>query len=224
VVKNHGEKTKDMIESVLPSTARKMAREQRRLIHKRARAYQRVALAAVRATYDDTSIDFRDGRRRSELKWMVLDRQAADNVGALTRWAAAVVSADAYLRDAPLHVQVAHFTAILPANLIGRHAVQHIEWALTCLSQRSEWDARRASPRNLSMERRQSLAEALRQVIARGGHRDFNDALRRAYGERSTHESPPTRIRFLLGAHDIDAFSAEMAGLDWVLDAAHSAT
>ncbi len=223
-MKNHGDKTKDMIESVLPSTARKQAREQRRLIHKRARARQRVALAAVSGSYDDTGVDFRDGRRRSELKWMVLDRRAADNVGALTRWAAAVVAADARLRDAPVHVQVAHFAAILPADLTGRHAVQHIERALTYLAQRPTWDGRRASWRNRPAKRQQALAQALRQVTAQGRHRDFNNALRRMYREQGTPESPPAKIRFLLGAHDIDAFSAEMANLAWVLETARSST
>jgi hypothetical protein len=223
-VKNHGDKAKDMIESVLPSTAREQARERRRLIHKRARARQRLALTSVRATCDDTSIDFRDGRRRSELKWMVFDRRAADNVGALTRWAAAVVAADTRLRDAPVHVQVAYFAAILPADLIGRHAVQHIEWALTYLAQRPIWDSRRASWRNRSAKRQQALAEALHQVIAQGRHRDFNDSLRRVYRAQVVPESPPAKTRFLLGAHDIDAFSAEMANLDWVLDTARSST
>jgi len=223
-VRNHGEKTKDMIESVLPSTARKRAREERRLIHRRARARQRVALAAVRATRDDTSVDFRDGRRRSELKWMVLDRRAADNVGALTRWAAAVVAADARLRNAPVHVQVAHFATILPAGVIGAHAVQHIEWALTYLARRPAWEEGRAPWRNRSRNRQQTLAEALHQVIVQGRHRDFNDALRREYAAQVVPESRPAGIRFLLGAHDIDAFSAEMAGLDWVLDAARSST
>jgi hypothetical protein len=223
-VKNHGDKTKDMIESVLPSTARKQARERRRLIHKQARARQRVALAAITASYDDTSIDFRDGRRRSELKWMVLDRRAADNVGALTRWATAVVAADATLRDAPVHVQVAHFAAILPADVIGRHAVQHIEWALTYLAQRPMSDARRASWRDRAAKRQQALAEALSQVIAQGRHRAFNNALRCAYREHSMQEPPPAKTRYLLGAHDIEAFSAEMANLDWVLDTARSST
>lgn len=222
-MRNHGEKTKDMIESVLPSTAGKWAREQRRLIHKRARSRQRVALAEMRAIYDDTGVDFRNGRRKSELNWMVSDRRAADNVGALTRWAAAVVKADARLGDAPLHVQVAHFAAILPSGVIGAHAVQHIEWALTYLSQRPARDASRGSWRNRPMERQRILAEALRQVIARGGHGDFNDALRRAYGGHGMQESPPAEGRFLRGAHDIDAFSAEMAHLGWVLDAARSA-
>lgn len=220
-MRNHGEKTKDMIESVLPSTAGKRAREQRRLIHKRARSRQRVALAEMRATYDDTSVDFRDGRRKSELKWMVSDRRAAGNVGALTRWAAAV-RADARLRAAPLHVQVAHFAAIVP-GVIGAHAVQHIEWALRYLARRPARDAGRGSWRNRPIERQRILAEALRQVIARGGHGDFNDALRRVYGRHGMQESPPAEGPFLRGAHDLDAFSAEMAHLDWVLDAARSA-
>ncbi len=82
---------RDRVQLVIAAyeAARKQGRERRRLIHKSARARPRVALAAVRATCDDASVVFRDGRRRSELKWMVLDRRAADNVGALTRWAAA---------------------------------------------------------------------------------------------------------------------------------------
>jgi len=129
-VKNHDEKIKDMVESVLPSTARKSARDRRRIVHKRARAHQRVALADVTVSCDDVCVDFRDGRRKSELHWIVLDRRGADNVGALTRWAVAVVDSDPTLRRAPLHVQVGHFASLLPADVIGQHAVQHIEWAL----------------------------------------------------------------------------------------------
>jgi len=121
-------------------------------------------------------------------------------------------------------VQVAHFAAILPPGVIGQHAMQHIKWALTYLAQRPAWDARRGTWPTRPMERQRTLAEALRQVIAQGGHRDFNDALRRLYGGRGTQESPPAEGRFLRGAHDVDAFSVEMAHLDWVLDAARSAT
>jgi hypothetical protein len=66
-VRNHDEKIKDMVESVLPSTARKSARDRRRIVHKKARAHQCVALADVTASCDDAGVDFREGRRKSEL-------------------------------------------------------------------------------------------------------------------------------------------------------------
>jgi DNA-binding Lrp family transcriptional regulator len=46
------------------------------------------------------------------------------------------------LRDAGLDIQVEHFARLFPDNLIGRHAVQHIEWAL-------KYEATRVSPRRV---------------------------------------------------------------------------
>lgn len=222
-MENHDEKIKDMVESVLPSTARKAARYRRRLAHKQARARQRGMLAAVKgAGYDDAVADFREGRRKSALHWMVLDRRGADNVGALTRWAADVVEADPNLREAPLHVQVAHFAGILPADLIGQHALQHIEWALKYRAERPCWSQRRAAALARAAVRQQDLVAALRDLMAAGRHGDFNAALRREFAEQiaadPSHDPKSFPVRFLLGWHDIDAFADEMAGVDWVRD------
>ena len=48
MVRSHDEKIKDMAESVLPSTARRSAREFRRRAHRRQRARQRDLLIAIR--------------------------------------------------------------------------------------------------------------------------------------------------------------------------------
>lgn len=167
-MRNHGEKHKDMIESVLPSRARKAARQDRRLLHHQARARQRTALAVVAAGQDDEGVDFREGRRKSALKSFVRDRRDADNVGALTRWAAATVRADPALRSAPVREQVAYFAAILPAGLIGRHAVSHIEAALEFGGRSSFWPGYRARLDAWRAEREAGLRAALRQILAEG--------------------------------------------------------
>jgi hypothetical protein len=219
VVNNHDQKFKDMIESVLPSTARKSARDRRRQVHKRSRARQRIALDAIKtSSYDETAVDFRDGRRKSELKWMVLDRRGADNVGALTRWAAAVVEADPRLRDAPLHVQVAHFAGILPADVIGRHAIAHIEWALIYRAERPYWSQRREQWVARADERKREMVDALDRVLAAGRHDDLNRALRWAYTGQSATDPASVEARYLLGQHDIHAFAEATARVEWICE------
>lgn len=126
-MRNHDEKIKDMVESVLPSTRRKAARNERRRAHKQQRSRQRDVLANITAEPDP---DFREARQAAAISNMVWDRRAADNVGALVRWAEATVEKDADLRDAGWAGQRAWFASVLPDNTIGRHALQHIEWAI----------------------------------------------------------------------------------------------
>lgn len=220
-MKNHDEKFKDMIESVLPSTARKSARDRRRLVHKQARARQRTALAAMKGSYDDAAVDFREGRRKSELHWMVLDRRGADNAGALTRWAVAIVEADPKLRDAPLHEQVAHFASILPADMIGQHAVQHIEWALMYVAERPHWSERRARWAAQADQRKRDMVDALDRLLAAGLHGGLNRALRSVYAERVTTDPEPVEARYLLGQHDVEAFAEATVGSVWVREIVH---
>lgn len=96
-MRNHDEKIKDMVESVLPSTRRQTARTERRIVHKKQRTRQRDMLRNMAAESDR---DFREGRRLAAISNMVWDRRAADNVGALVRWARAVVERDPVLAAA----------------------------------------------------------------------------------------------------------------------------
>lgn len=227
-MRNHDEKSKDMQRSVLPSVRRKAAREERRQIHKRARARERDPLGEARKTVDaadvDPDPDFREGRRKAATHWMVLDRRAADKIGPLTRWAVRTVEADSVLRDAALSGQVAHFEALLPADLIGQHAVFHIAWAL-------EWefhpDARRhywgPPPGPSREERRARVVMDARRILETGRHRALNIALRRAYDagpppRRFGLPASPPPVRLLHGLHDVDGFADDVCRFPWVCD------
>jgi hypothetical protein len=215
-VRNHDEKTKSMQRSVLPSTARKQARKERRLIHKRQRARERDMLSAVRKAASavdsdfefDSDPDFHEGRRISDTHWMVLDRRSADKIGPLTRWAGATVDADPDLHDAPVHEQVAYFAAILPGDLIGKHAVQHIEWALKYRD--TPWGDWYAEASQRMEARRDQVAADARRILAAGRHRALNAALRRHYRATAHDGAVKPTGRMLLGAHDVDAFSADI--------------
>lgn len=218
---NHDEKTKDMAESVLPSCARRFARAERRRIHQAQRARQRLALAELDpGTVGDFAPDFREGRRLSAIEWMVWERRAADKIGPLTRWAVAVVRAEPDLRDAGLDVQVEHFAALFPDNLIGRHAVQHIRWALEYETNRHVWQDRRMwSAQRQQQEHRAQVTVDVRRIVEAGAHGDLNDALRRHHQLAEVDGGKPVAsrpARYLLGVHDIDAFAAEVAPDDGV--------
>lgn len=225
-MRNHDEKTRTMQRSVLPSTARKQARKERRLIHKRQRARERDLLIGVGraagfgAQSDfDPDPDFREGRRLSDTHWMVIDRRGADKIGPLTRWAAATVDADPDLRDAPLHERVAYFAALLPDDLIGKHAVQHIEWALKCRGGGS-WRDRHAGAAERREVRRNQVAVDSRRILASGRHRVLNAALRRHYGATGHEGAVMAFGRLLLGAHDVEAFAADITGCGCLTEAA----
>lgn len=134
-MRNHDEKIKDMSRSVLPSTGRKSARDNRRIIHKQQRARE---LAAVTAYRRDTGPDIVTpdvrGTYGPDITQMVRGRRAQDKVGPLIRWAEARIAADPVLRSAPRAEQVACFARLMPDTTIGRHAVQHIEQACSGVS------------------------------------------------------------------------------------------
>lgn len=228
-MRNHGEKTKNMQRSVLPSTSRKTAREERRRIHKRARARERDTLTEARKTVRyprlaasteqlddlDGDADFREGRRKQATHWMKWDRRVADKVGPLTRWAVRTVEADPHLRDAALHDQVAYFEALLPGDLIGKHAVSHIYWALKWELHRDTISRYGGPPAGPSCEeRRDQVAADARRILETGRHKALNSALRSLYDEVRTDRwghvvALPHRL--LLGLHDVGDFAEEIS-------------
>ena len=219
-MRNHDEKIKDMERSVLPSTGRKGARDNRRLIHQRQRARERVALVEYRGAADRESVtpDL-CGAVALELTEMVWQRRGMDKVGPLIRWAQATIAADPKLRTAPIPEQVAYFARLMPPTLIGRHAVSHIASAL-------EWRARRAGPgtgfrpgpgggpRTAETERR------VRRILEAGLHGTLNSQLRRLAARQTTWDrvTGPVPPRMLLGGHDVEAFVAEMGRWPAVLE------
>jgi hypothetical protein len=210
-VRNHDEKIKDMGRSVLPSKGRKGARDDRRLIHKRQRTRERVAMTEYRgaADRDSVAVDLRGavGREITEMVW---HRRYLDKVGPLTRWATATVEADPELRAAAVEEQVAYFRRLMPDTTIGRHAVSHIESAL-------EWRARRSpvgTSAGMAPGRSPEIAEIerlVRQVLADGLHGTLNAHLRRLAAGQTKWDrvTGPVPHRMLLGDHDVEAFVAE---------------
>ncbi len=177
-MQNHDEKITDIIRSVLPSTARRHTRASRRLIH---RAERRKVNAALRAGDSDAYLDV-----RGAIEEMVWDRQAADKVAPLVRWALHHVRHDPRLGDAEFAERLDHFRQLLPDNTIGRHALSHIAWPLERL------DAR---PRQLP-ERSLGDVARVRALYEAGHHRELNARLK------------IQQLPLLAGVHDIDRFAA----------------
>lgn len=208
-MRNHDEKIKDMVESVLPSTRRTTARTERRIIHKRQRTRQRDMLRIIAA-----DPDFREGRRASAISNMVSDRRAADNIGALCRWAAAIVERDPALAAADWPTQRAWFAAILPSDLIGQHALQHIEWAI---GPRPTYSWMRRTPSRPIAEIRAEVTSHVRRILETGRHAELNIRLRQEYGvDRAPRWVTGARRmrseRLLAGLHDVEAFVDDVVG------------
>jgi hypothetical protein len=215
LVRNHNQKMKDMAESVLPSTARRWARVERRQTHQRDRARLRAALYEWATTIDpdDTEVDLlRDSTRA--IRDMVLERRSWDKTAPLSRWALARTERDPDRRDASVPDQLEVFRRAFPDNLIGRHALSHVRQAM-------RWAAF-ARHRTVSGQSRERRAEAehatcradLEILLELGWHKQLNIEIR-SLCDRETASSqtrPPVRWRLLLGWHDLDAFS-DQAGL-----------
>ena len=141
-MRNHNEKAKDMAESVLPSKARHRSRKERRTIHEseRARAKQAISRYLARPDLGDEIIDAHVGRgiSKSDMAEMVWERRSADKIGSLVRWALRRVETDSRLSNACVAEQVEYFRRLMPDNLIGRHAVSHIETVLVA----RDWESR----------------------------------------------------------------------------------
>lgn len=148
------DKARDIARGVLPSTARKGARDNKRHYHHEHRSAQRQAnhriarhLTAVDddgALYTDVDLfdDFEDrfefdgysaaskkeGVGYDDMGYIVDRRRGADKLGPLIRWAEAT---EKRLMDGWTNEdKYSYFKAILPDTLQGRHALGHIETAL----------------------------------------------------------------------------------------------
>lgn len=228
---NHHEKARDMARSVLPSTRRRGARMHRSHAHARERHRVRAALHEV-ATYDDPD-DYEGDltwEARRAISEMVGERRAADKVAPLMRWAERTVERDPVLRDASFEQRVAHFRRLLPRDLIGRHALNHLAWVL---DPDPYWPWR---PQPVRPATGPTVRQKLEAIVLTGRHGELNRRLRHEssgfYSRRvrvpaqrivdEEHPEPgmlipaytevvnePITTRFLLGAHDIDAFSKE---------------
>lgn len=241
-MKNHSEKRRDMARSVLPSTARRPARLEKRRIQHVERARTKDALRRMRRAEhpDDISADLA-WTNRPDRDHLIGSRRGADKVGPLIRWAEVLVKREPELAEADFEERRAHFATMLPPNKAGRHALSHLGWAIDPAweAQRTERREHRARADRVAEERRDDLRNAVRIILALGGHRRLNEAIRRAtpqFGWRwvwKTEPVPehltgfgltPRRVqvreevqispRVLHGAHDIDDFVADTVRTD----------
>ena len=119
-------KRHQMARSILPSRARRSAREDLRSIHRRHRSAVAQRLRrdiAVRHAEPDDLFDLGDHTRYPdhEIRDVVRARRDADTLNHFERWAVAVT------RHLPVEDRLPTLRAWLPDGLIGAHALTHLE-------------------------------------------------------------------------------------------------
>lgn len=181
-------KIKDMAESLLPSTKRKKARETRKAIHRRdRRAYRQDP-----ENYERRSLD---QKRDIEIQEMMWERRGADKLS-IVRWAQKVTANI----DDPVE-RYLHLKKMLPDNLIGRHALGHCEnygygdglEILAPGNNRFEyyghWKTENERRERAAEEARQRCVDELRLVVATGGLKALNRAIKRAHHKAVYYET-----------------------------------
>lgn len=127
-------KVRDMCRSILPATNRKSASEDARRIKRHNRRMTRQTLDAWRSEIDPDDFEGHvfsyddapacgSGWDGGNIKAVMWDRRDHDKLGPMLRWAVAI-TADI---DDPVDRR-SHMRQILPNNLIGWHAMGHIEF------------------------------------------------------------------------------------------------
>ncbi len=215
------EKIKDLAEGILPATrnAARAARRARRRIHKTARARTRMELIAG----DDGGVA--STLARHEIVQQMWRRRQADNLSALFRWAEKTTRHISDPEDRYLAIQ-----AVLPNNLIGRHALSHIAYLDRFRKPGDDpdwWRYRREDPAEravrLAAEHRRRV-DALAELAAI--HLGAVNAWLKAHPSCPRPGSHPRgtacdcRPRLVAGLHDVDSFvSAEPTQAEAVIAA-----
>jgi len=231
------EKRRDMARSVLPSRRAKGAREDKRRVHGEVRS--RIRDLIVKGDWDnesDLALDPQRHKPYQGIKVVVRDRRDGDNLAPLMRWAEA--KADE-LGDTP-EERCAALRAMLPDNIVGWHAMTHVDHldAFETNPIRNAWRYARADRQASYRENYNKVVRVAHKVFENGGHSAFNIELRRAH-VRTGHDrrcpvfeydADKDRMairhvvkhnvlchtctadpRLLLGAHDIDEFARDVA-------------
>lgn len=123
-------KSFDMAKSILPSKARKAARESKRALHQQNRARIHTTLSQYRGPaadvcelYDDEDNDLffnPDPHKHAGYDTIVSDRREADKLNHFVRWAKEITKG---MTERQAHDYMA---ALVPEGLIGDHAMTHL--------------------------------------------------------------------------------------------------
>jgi hypothetical protein len=194
------DKARDIARSVLPSTHRKAARDDKRAYHSKHRAAQRQANHRIERSLavetDDGSIahdpelfdDFEertvydgyaaatkdDGLSWDDMNEIVQNRRNGDKLGPLLSWARAVHDRTMSGPEWTTADKLAYFKAVLPDTLQGRHALSHIETDLGLLS--NPYLYGRYSYRSQPAATKDEFRAALGRILSTSkGRMDFHD-------------------------------------------------
>lgn len=196
------DKARDIARGVLPSTARKSARDNKRNFHAKHRHAQRQANHAILrhcsdidpetgALYTDPDLfdDFVDpevfdgyhaATKDPSLGWddmsqrgeIIISRRNADKLGPLISWATATERNK--MSGWSVEDKIAYFKAILPDTLQGRHALGHVTDALGLYVDEFLYGGRHTPPEPISKDRfTRNLYRILFNSKARRALRDF---------------------------------------------------
>lgn len=194
------DKHRDIARGVLPSTARKGARDNKRHFHSVQRSAQRQANHAIERSLatitDDGTIahdpdlfdDFEDPEIYDgyaagttapvgwdgTMKYIVQRRRDADKLGPMLAWARATERQK--MNGWSNEDKMAYFKAVLPDSLQGRHALGHIETALDLETDEFKYSRYRYyhNSKPITVERvRAGLSKHLSSPKARQEFREF---------------------------------------------------
>jgi hypothetical protein len=140
-----------------------------------------------------------DGRRDRETHNARRERRGADKNAPLERWA--IASTEGVRTEDRL----SKVAAVLPKNLIGAHAISHLDYRdeFDPYPEEWRWWRPRVSAGAVLAERR-FLRRALADVVAEGRHKAFNRFFR-------AHAAMEASERLFLGVHDVEAFVEHVA-------------
>ena len=187
------DKIKDMIRSILPSTARNRARFAKRRTIRQNRLMVRKAL---RQDPDATKLDVRRGANQS---MNVRERRWADKLNHFMRWCGAIT------KGMSTDEALGHVRGILPSSLIGDHAYGHWERKRKPFPYGWRPYQRPQSRESFCDSTTFRLQRAL--AVAPGLHRALNAAIK-----LSKQEGEPRRL--LRGIHDVHSFVEDIAFRD----------
>lgn len=199
-----------MARSVLAST-RSIKKDRRRIHHAERSRVKRALHDVVRHQLEDEGIDVEpvNPLMRMQLAYVVERRRTHDKASPLGRWARRRLAARPELADAPIDDQLRYFATILPAGLVGQHALSHVEFSITGPYRFQPTQAQR---RELEAE----IGAAARFALDDGRHAELNAHLRRVVTVGSWRLGLAAQTEFsprqLGGYHDLEAFARDAAG------------
>lgn len=219
------DKAFEMARSLLPSTKRQQARENRANVTRSIRRSARMRVAQlIRAPEFAEDCAELDEDASSEMQWVVWRRRGADKVNPFIRWA------KEQTMDQPRDLRVGLMRKLLPPGLIGHHALSHLkseQHFLSTIDLPRGWGVNRTPWRRKPLSDRGVMAQLLRGLLrVPGGQKSFNGYLKRASasswswqqghdGRRHVvlhgHKAP----RLLMGVHDVLTFLDDVGVRPW---------